>query len=174
MKKIILLAIVAVMGVGVANAQDWNKGDWFTGAQVDGLGLSHKFFDDDSETTFSIDVNAGYFISNRFAVDAALGFGLESWKYEGMDESESTNAFTFGVGVRYYPVGNLFARVGFEGQSIKDVDGLNSYVGVTVGYDLFVSEKVFFTPAIYYKKGLNSDLDESNNIGLSVGIGVRF
>lgn len=171
MKKIVLIAALAVAAVS-ASAQDWSKGDWFVGAKTTGLGLDHKFLDKNSATSFDLGVNGGYFLSNRFAVDAALGFASASAKVAGV--KESTNAFTYGIGVRYYPISNLFAHVMFEGMSVKDADNNPSYAGIEVGYDFFLSDKVFFEPAVYYKKGLVKKADESNAIGLALGFGVRF
>lgn len=168
MKKIILIAAMAVAAIG-ASAQDWNKGDWFVGAQTTGLGLNYGFLDKASQTDFNLSVNGGYVFANKFAADATLGF--DTWSVK---DGVSSSTFTYGIGVRYYPVGNWFARVGFDGAAIKDADENPMYAGLTLGYDWFVSEKVFFEPAIYYKKGLNDKIDETNNLGLQLGIGVRF
>lgn len=171
MKKIILIAALAVAAAS-ASAQNWNKGDWFTGAQVDGLSVNHTSYKGASETNFGLAANAGYFFTNRLALDLTAGFNHTNAKAG--DVKVKGTVGTFGAGLRVYPVGNLFARVGYDASFAKGTNPSN-YVGLTVGYDLFVSEKVFVTPAVYYKKGLkNNDTLASNNFGLQMGFGVRF
>ncbi|MDR2891368.1 MAG: hypothetical protein LBV18_07250 [Alistipes sp.] len=161
MKKLFLSAAAVLLVAVGANAQNFSKGDWFLGASVSNLQLDHAFVDGDSATSFELQAQGGYFVGNKFAVDLGVGAGIV----------EDISAFTFGVGVRYYPVGNFFARVGFDGAKIEDLD-LLSQLGVSLGYDLFVSDNVFFEPSVYYRKILNDG--GANSIGLSLGVGARF
>lgn len=144
-----------------ANAQDFNKNDWFLNARISGLELSHTFVDGASATTFDFGFGGGYFFADKFAIDAMLGVGI----------IEDLSVFTLGAGVRYYPVGNLFARVGYDGTKVEDLD-FASMLGLTIGYDWFLTEKVFFEPGVYYKKNLADG--GANQIGLSLGLGVKF
>ncbi|MDR2912121.1 MAG: type IX secretion system membrane protein PorP/SprF [Alistipes sp.] len=162
MKKAIFLTVAAVvLAVAGANAQSFNKNDWFLDANLSSLGLAHSFVDGESATAFDLNVGGGYFLSDKFAVEAAFGIGI----------IEDVNAFTFGAGVRYYPYENLFASVGYRGNKVESID-LESNLAVSVGYDLFLSEKVFFEPAVFYQRTLD-DIGV-NTIGLSLGVGVRF
>lgn len=177
MKKIIWISVWVVMSMG-ANAQEWNKGDWFLGAQSTGLKLQHRFYDGSSGTDFDVNAVGGWFFADKFSADAMLGFDYAKVTnvVPGFDDSKETNvnvnhAFNFGAGVRYYPVGNLFARVGYNGQ-LNRTGNLFSYLDVKVGYDLFLSERVFFEPAVYYEKELG--YSKENILGLSIGIGVKF
>ncbi len=168
MKKVILMAAVAVMAVVSANAQKrFTKGDWIVGAQSSGIDFKNRFNDGSSATDFDLSAVGGYFLLDKLAVDAMAG--IDYAKVKGAD---GTSAFNFGAGVRYYPVGNLFARVGYNGQSRTNVN-LISYVDAKVGYDFFFNDKVFFEPAVYYEKNINKGGGE-NILGLSVGIGVKF
>lgn len=99
-----------------------------------------------------------------------MGFNYSRTAKESTRFSKSSS-FTFGAGVRYYPVGDLFARIGYSGIVRKEAD-FSSALGVSVGYDLFLSDKVFFEPALSYSKNL-SKLG-NHNLGLSLGIGVKF
>lgn len=146
-----------------ANAQDFSKGDWMLNASVSELNLDFS----SSATSLNIGANAGYFISNKFAVEAQLGVD-----YTKLDNVDGATNFAFGAGVRYYPVSNLFARARYLGTKLEGVDDLSSSLGVAVGYDWFLSEKVFFEPALEYRRGLGDG--GGNNLGLSLGIGVKF
>lgn len=171
MKKIVLIAALAVAAVS-ASAQNWSKGDWFTGAQVDGLGVNHVSAKGYNETNFGLAANAGYFFTNRLAFDVTAGVNHTNTKVG--DVKVKGTVAEFGLGLRVYPVSNLFARVGYEVAAAKDSNPSNK-IGLTVGYDLFVSDKVFVTPAVYYKKGLkNNQYLASNDFGLQVGFGIRF
>lgn len=176
MKKMILMAAVAVMAAVSANAQNFNKGDWFVGAQSTSLGFMHGFKKDYSGTNFNLSALGGYFLSDKFAVDATAGFTHTAVKIgdknsAGYLNSNSSN-FVFGAGVRYYPIGNLFARVGYNGNGGSGSD-VTSYIDAKVGYDFFLNDKVYFEPAAYYEKNLNTGGGE-NILGLSLGLGVRF
>ncbi len=153
--------VVAVSG---ANAQDFSKGDWLLNANLSGLNMEHSFADGFSTTTFDINAGGAYFLSNKFAIDASLGLNMLKVK-----DVDAVNIFTIAAGVRYYPVGNLFVRAGYEG---LDAGEWASYAGVGVGYDLFLSEKVFFEPAVNFQKNLAKGGE--NVLGLSLGIGVKF
>lgn len=166
MKKIILVAALTVMGMG-ANAQEWSKGDWFLGAQSTSLNLQHRFTDGSSGTDFDVNAVGGWFFANKFSVDGMLGFD-----YAKVKNTNANHAFNFGAGIRYYPVGNLFARVGYNGQLNFKTGNLLSYLDAKVGYDIFLSEKVFFEPAVFYEKQLGDA--KENILGLSIGIGVKF
>ena len=156
-----------------ASAQNFEKGDWVLRADVSNLRLSHSFADQLSTTSFDAGVATGYFLADKLAVEAQLG--LDWSKIKGTDASSD---FTFGAGVRYYPVGNLFARVGYAGRKRDGSDltssgrDLSSFLMAAVGYDLFLSDKVFFEPAVVYSDNLGKN--EPQSLGLLLGLGVRF
>ncbi len=170
MKNLVKFLSVGVLMVVAlsANAQNFNKGDWFLNANVSDLNLtySHRPIDSLSVIHFNIGASAGYMISNKFAVDAE--FGLD---YSKVEDNVGRSSFVFGAGVRYYPVGNLFARIAYQGAVRKNED-LYSVLGVAVGYDWFFSEKMFFEPAVVYTKSLAKD--KTYSLGLSLGIGIKF
>jgi hypothetical protein len=80
--------------------------------------------------------------------------------------------------VRYYPASNLFARVGYYGSVPLFSGDERSYFDARIGYDIFLSKKVFFEPALYYQKNLNKSFytnrGTENVFGLSLGFAVRF
>lgn len=170
MKKLFLMAAVAAMTVMTsvsANAQNFEKGDRFLGAQNTGVVLEHRSYDGWSGTDFDVNAVGGWFFADKFSVDAMLGFD-----YAKVKNADANHAFNFGAGVRYYPVAGLFARLGYNGQLHFKTGNQFSYLDAKVGYDLFLSETVFFEPAVYYEKQLNRV--KENGFGLSLGLGVKF
>ena len=170
MKKLIFMTMAAVVVAVSANAQNFNKGDWFLGAQASGLDLGYSFVDKSNSFDLGLAAEAGYFISDKFAVDATLGLVYAKVK----DVDDATSTFTLGVGARYYFAGNFFGRVGYEGLNVSlgGESAWADYLGVSVGYDWFLSEKVFFEPAVYYQKNLAKGGE--NRLGVQLGIGVKF
>lgn len=164
MKKILTLFLALTAIAGASAQKNFDKGNWFLGAETASLGVNVLTLDGESMTLVNFSATGGYFVSNRFAVDAMAGV----LSYDGV------TLFGFGAGVRYYPVGNLFARLGYTGYGMNGAEFMSN-VGLRVGYDVFLSEKVFFEPAAYFDKNLGSGVNRGPNIfGLSLGFGVRF
>jgi outer membrane protein W len=166
MKKILLITLVALLGTATANAQI-AKGTTISLARVTGLDFTYTSLDDNSRTDFGLDGAVGYFVIDNLALVGQLGFAYT--KTKGFD---ANSGFLFGFGARYYFVKTAFAQVAYAGQKLKDVD-LANYVALNVGYDIFISDKVFLEPAVSYQKGF-SDVDKSSTFGLSFGIGIVF
>ena len=167
MKKLLFLTMAAVVvAVSGANAQNFNKGDWLLNGSFSGLDLNYGFMKDYSETNVEIQAAVGHFVVDKVAIDATLGLGI--WKAKDFD---ADTTFSFGLGVRYYPTDNLFARVGYNGMSVTDEE-YGAALGISVGYDWFLSRNVFFEPAVYYQKTLGEG--GGNALGLSLGVGVKF
>jgi hypothetical protein len=172
MKRILVcFALLTAAGAGAQGRFD--KGDWFLGAQSTGLGLESRFHDGGS-IGFNAGALGGWFFAERFAVDAVAG--ADYLKVRG---SEGGGTFDFGAGVRYYPAGNLFARLGYNGDVPLSSGGVRSYLDAKAGYDLFLGETVFFEPAVYFEKRIGRSLFNGsrwteNVLGVSLGIGVRF
>jgi hypothetical protein len=179
MKKMILtaaLAVVTVVTTAVgAHAQNFNRGDWFLGAQSTGLTLATQFepttsANPDKITNLDLGAMGGWFFAPRFAVDAMVSFSYRKpGRLDGVS-FRSVNNLNFGAGLRYYPVAGLFGRVGYTGATNTLDDALDSAIRVGVGYDLFVSQKVFFEPTVWYAK----HFEGGSNMGLSIGVGVKF
>jgi opacity protein-like surface antigen len=170
MKKGILLVMATVLVAMGANAQNFGKGDRFLGARSTGLGFSHAFGNNvPSDTNINLDGYGGWFLSDKFAVDALLGFNINK-----VSDLNSSASYNLGVGVRYYPVGNLFARVGYNALIRNNDDtGLISDATATVGYDLFLNDNIYFEPAVFYQKNIAND-GGKNTLGLSLGLGIKF
>jgi opacity protein-like surface antigen len=170
MKKLLLTTVALVAIIAGANAQNFKKGDWTLGANLSELNLSHTFSykSSYSTTSFRLATNVGYFVFDKFAVEASAGISYSRLRSEIKTNSSS---FTWGAGVRYYPIGNLFARV-YQDRWKSINDEWLSSLTVSVGYDLFISERLFFEPMLYWSKYLvhTTGMD----IGIALGIGFKF
>jgi hypothetical protein len=170
MKRAILMAVVAVMTAVGASAQNFNKGDWFVGAQSTGLTLQTRFNSDNTTTDFNLGAVGGRFLSDKFAVDGVLSFNINK-----VSDLESSSSYNLSVGVRYYPVWNLFARVGYNAL-IRNTDdtGLISDVNASMGYDMFLNDRIYFEPAVFYQRniannnGINPKVEAGRRVLISV------
>jgi hypothetical protein len=176
MTKILPLFILLSVAVN-SNAQNrFEKGDWMVGAQSSGLDFKSRFNGGVQAKELNFDAMGGWFFADRFALEVTAGF--DYLKARGM--STSDGAVTFGAGVRYYPVGNLFARFGYNGSVPTPSGDLRSYFGLKAGYDIFLARNVFLEPAVYFDKRVffernpGVDAGTENVLGLSLGLGVKF
>jgi hypothetical protein len=168
MKKVILMTVVALLGVTLVSAQT-EAGKKTLVAKSAGLDFGIQKFkgDDDSSIALNLGVEGSYFVIDNLAIKA--GFVIDSEKYG--DDSETDFGFT--VGGKYYFYKALYGGLSYEGYKpgYKGADFL-SYGKVEVGYDYYITDNVFFEPAIYFKQGFSKP--ESTQFGLSIGIGVNF
>ena len=160
MKKLLLMAAIAVFGFTAA-AQDsdeskgsalsqgsWvieaNTGSWATG------NTSFSLISADGSTLWSVGADAGYFISDNFAIKAGLGYS---------DADEIDGTFVYKVGAKYYVGGEFPLGVDFTGIS-SDGESAN-WVGAQAGYAWFVADNISIEPTLRYNLTLDEDKAES-------------
>lgn len=167
MKKIILAAI-AVMGFGFANAQEQTaKGKWLIEANTgfgNGVGsTSFGLWSQDGNTSWNIGAEGGYFVADNLAVKLGLGYG----------DNGDSNAFAYKVGAKYYVANKFPLEVSYNGMSIKDLDENPSYLGLQGGYAWFVGKNISVEPGIRYNVSLNDDYYKSA-FQFNVGFALHF
>lgn len=168
MKKVLLIAAVAVFGFSNVNAQEteapafgFEKGNIF----VEG-NLGYSSYKDNTEpvtteTNFNFSPKAGYFVTEDLAVGVELGIGSQKDKVElpGGDMEEKWTSFGAGVFARYYflDLGKRFKTfgevgVGFNGTKYDDgIDGTDDVkyngfgAGLSLGINYFVKENIAIT-----------------------------
>ncbi|WP_299228755.1 outer membrane beta-barrel protein [uncultured Psychroserpens sp.] len=107
MKKLLLIAAVAVFGLTTVNAQDENttggfaKGDVYATGTV---GYTNAKFGDIKTDNFTFSPAVGFFISEYIALEGTviLGFGESSIDLEGETFSVDNSTFGGGVGATYF------------------------------------------------------------------------
>ncbi|MDG5491417.1 hypothetical protein [Psychroserpens sp. SPM9] len=172
MKKLMLLAAVAVFGLTSVNAQDddsnalsegsivieANTGSWTTGSTA--ISLTSI----DGETQWSAGGEVGYFIKDNLAIKAGLGYS---------DLGEDFSVFSYKVGAKYYIGGEFPVGVDYTGSSIKDAEENPSYVGVEGGYAWFPASNVSIEPKLRYNVSMNDEFYESA-FQFLVGFAIHF
>lgn len=132
MKKIILAAI-AVMAFGFANAQTtgFSKGDVFISGAFK---IGSEKTGDSKSNNFVLIPSAGYFVSQNIALGGKLGFSSDKIN----DAKE--NSFTVGAFGRYYftPASqfSIFGQAGVDYTNSKDGDFKSNQIGANVGLGL--------------------------------------
>ena len=155
MKKLMLMAALAVFGLSNVNAQEVETTYGFDEGNVlleGGLGFSTtKDKNFDSKTNeFSISPKVGYFVTDDFAVGVQGSFTTSTKEVAGVDTGDVK---TFGAGVfaRYYflDLGKRFktyTELGLGYESGKDkiadtkADGFGA--GLNLGINYFVTENI--------------------------------
>jgi hypothetical protein len=173
MKKFLLITLAALLGIATANAQI-AKGTTILFATGSSLDLGYTSISDidgyniDLKTTnFGLTGNGAHFIIDNLAIVGGLGFNYSHYKWHG--DSGNNNSIAFLAGLKYYFVKTAYGSASYRGSKSKESD-FASAVHLEVGYDIFISDKVFLEPAVYYKKGFSDII--SSSFGVSFGIGV--
>lgn len=159
MKKALLIMVVALFAMATMNAQ---KGDFTLSTKITGFDLA---FGEDDQMKFNLAVAGSHFLTDKVAVEAILGFAYEDNGYD------DASAITFGFGAKYYFWETLFGGLAYQGTKYSEID-LVSHLHLSVGYDIFISEKVFVTPGLYYAIGVSDTA--ANVFGLSLSFGMKF
>ena len=188
MKKIVMMAVMAVAALS-ANAQVWVGGEvGFTSSHVNGLG---------TEKNFTIKPEIGYSLNDKFDVAMEIGYAFSSDKLHKKLGGQKFNANTFEVSpyVRYkfVKVGNFFAFVdgGLEYATThyntlpKNENQFGVYVTPGIAYS--VSDKVTLVShlgeGLYYnhqwmkdgeKNGYIYEGYHANNVGFRLFNGITF
>ncbi|WP_452222913.1 hypothetical protein [Lacinutrix chionoecetis] len=174
MKTFKLFLLIAFISTNV-NAQ-LDKGNWLVGGSGE-YSSQNSTFDDGSDTKIdriTIKPNIGYFIKEKFALGATLGY---------TNQSIFT---TYGVGLfsRYYflkpeKTFNLFAQVHFDiVHVVSDIEGgarnnTSNFYGVRVGQVVFFNSTVGLEFAVEYERG-NLPTGVSNNIKAVIGFQIHL
>jgi hypothetical protein len=125
-----------------------------------------------STTSLELSAGGGYFVLDRLAVSGEIAIGVA--KATNVDAATS---FGLGLGARYYLFKGLFAGVAAGGSKVSGYDDIQGFFGGELGYDIFVTDHVFFEPALHVSKDFILDgfeMADGITFGLSFGIGIKF
>jgi uncharacterized protein YxeA len=195
MKKVILMILAAILGVITANAQftkgtktfsiktngfdigvnsqnDNSKYYSYTGFDLNNNGYAYAStrYEGNSENTnthFNLSITGSSFVSDNLAIEIGLGYSDQRIYWA------SYNSIDYSIGAKYYFWKNVFGGLSFQGNSAFDW-GTLVYSDISFGATFYVTDKVFFEPAVHFKKNLNNDYEYGDKIGLSIGIGRKF
>ncbi len=177
MKKVLLIAAIAVFGFTSVQAQEavqTAKGKWLVEANT-GFGESHsgdtsiRFSSQDGFSQYNIGLEGGYFIMDNLALKAGLGYGGVS-----IDNVDTDDVFSWKFGGKYYIMGNIPVGLDLNGSSVGDASPM--WVGLQAGYAWFLGDMVSIEPGLRYGLGMNEDSGDGdfNVFSLRIGFALHF
>lgn len=187
MKKLVTLAIFAIGGFGILNAQEISKpqttaqvgsdpiqkGNWIVGGSVGSVGYSFE------GETFNVNLmpQAGYFISDGVAIGLTAGGGLQTVK-------DGDNIWNYKVApfVRYYfpegasSSGRFFGQgdVGISGASAGSHSDTSFAFGINGGYAHFITPSVALEAMVGYNYSKSDVADAKAQTGLGLSVGFQI
>ncbi len=195
MKKIITVSILALLGIGLVQAQ-FNTDSKMVGASssMDFGFFSQKDGGSDVKTKtigFDLDPRFGYFIDNRFAAGVDMAINMNRTKVGDYDPT-SSNSYTLGCFSRYYaqsvgsvvPFGEVNAGLGrsvskstdFMGETVKYKHNI-FYAGAGGGAAFFLADNFALEGMLMYQyeRQKNPDTDGKHSThGLLLKFGFTF
>ncbi|MDD3004497.1 outer membrane beta-barrel protein [Flavobacterium sp.] len=160
MKKMIL-TVAAVFALGLAQAQDSDKGQGFAKGSLylsGTVNISNESTGDFKTDSFTIAPGMGYFLTDNLAIEGALGYtsGNNFEEYLGNVYEVENSGVGINAGVKYFwtPANKFSLSLGgnLSYASIKtEVTGLGDYtskvfgINVPVGLHYFVSDSFAIT-----------------------------
>jgi len=131
------------------------------------LGTTGFYFaSQDGESEYNIGVDGGYFIMDKLALKAGLGYGGDSFT--------DSNILSYRLGAKYYAMGMIPLTLDLTGASIKDANENPMWLGVGAGYAWFLGENVSIEPGIRYNHSLNENFTDKGVFQLNVGFALHF
>ncbi|WP_426790197.1 hypothetical protein [Sphingobacterium sp. WOUb80] len=182
MKRIFLMALTC-LGMQALFAQETpsavSKGKWMVETNLSPLtGLStsgFSFYSNNGARVWSVGGEAGYFVQDRLAIKAGLGFSGQKYTFDidGQNiELNATHSFIYKGGLKYYIINQLPVQVDLGG---INSGGENAFIfGGQLGYALFVKENIAIEPAVRYDHGLNDNADGINAFSARIGFSLHF
>lgn len=176
MKKLLLLAAILVSTLSM-NAQDGiEKGTILVEANTGNAMIgstNFSFSSTDGLTQYSLGLDGGYFVMENLAIKAGLG-------YQGFDPDggDSTNAFSYRLGAKYYLANQFPVTVdltGASGDGAENSLGENPlWLGLGGGYAWFITDSISIEPGLRYNVSLNEDYAEEGIFQFNVGFALYF
>lgn len=170
MKKLVLLVALVACSLG-ANAQIWVGGELGLGFS-NATGDAKTVFNDNTETTFTIQPEVGYSLNEKW--DVAVGLGFTSWTNLGGIKDASATEFDIKPYARYTFLNSgkigLFVDGGvdFGIKSPKEGDSKTAlWIGFRPGIKFAASNKITLVAHVG-GLGYESVQDDHNKFGLSL------
>ena len=159
MKKILLTALLALIGMSSAFAQ-FEKGKWYLGATTNAAGLSYN---KNEKFGLNFGVNGGYMFEEAwmFIVNTGLDY-----RYDDMQTLYAGGKFRYLI-----KQNGLFLQAGATyryNQNFEDVQ-----ITPEVGYCFFLNRHLPIEPSLYYDISLTKFADRSK-VGVQVGLAWYF
>lgn len=176
-----VLTVLCAVALGTTAMAQTDQGGWMFGAGSN-LGFTSSKDDndqEDSQSDFSLDARAGYFVIDNLAIGLDLGFTSSS-----LGDAKSSG-FQAGPYVRYYLPMKIFGELGYQIGSEKttidipligsqDVTYGTGALGIGVGYAAFLNDNISIEPMVRYRM-TSIKPDEGDSVsGSGFGVLVNF
>jgi hypothetical protein len=152
--------------------QAFQRGDLMLFARSSGLDIDITSANGYRTTSFELSAGGGYFVIDHLAVTGEIAIGVAK-----APNVDAVTSFGLGLGARYYIMKGLFAGVAAGGSKVSGYDDIQGFFGAEAGYDFFLTDHVFFEPAVKVSKNFILDgfeMADGISFGISLGIGVKF
>ena len=175
MKKVLFIAVLAILGLGKVNAQEAAFGvtggfhNFTISLSEDNASASESY------AGFFIGVFTDFIISDKFSIQPELQYAAVTVENETLDE------LIIPIAVKYYVAEKFYLQAGpqFDYIMEEDAEGINKFgVGFLIGAGFDFTDKLFATTR--YSFGLTNRV-EGTSSGLSsrfntfqIGLGYRF
>ena len=182
MKKLLLSAAIAVLGLTSVNAQtekgkiliEANTGNAvsFLGQGAGGIASTGLYFTSTEDfSSFNLGLDGGYFIMDDLAIKAGLGFGSIK-----VGDADGISTFSYRLGAKYYVNSMIPVTLDLTGASGEDAFGDETplWLGLGAGYAWFIGEKVSIEPGLRYNLSLNEDFTDQGILQFNVGFALYF
>jgi opacity protein-like surface antigen len=174
MKKVLFIAVIAMLGLGKVSAQEITYGATVgfhnLGVNVKGFGES----DSDSASGYYVGFFAEFKILEKFSVQPEIHFASV------IEDSESTNELIIPIMAKYYVSEKFNIQAGPQLDFLlEDTEGINKFgLGLALGAGYDVTEKIFV--ATRYSFGVSNRISDAPS-GISskfntfqIGVGYKF
>lgn len=184
MKKLLLSAAIAVLGLSQVNAQETaseggqtSKGKWlieantgFSGGGGEASFLQHTantgfgLLSVDGTTIWSIGSEGGYFVMDDLAIKAGLGY----------TDYDGASIFSYKLGAKYYIISKIPVQVDVNGASSDEFNENPLWLGLQGGYAIFLGKNVSIEPGLRYSVSLNEDFTDEGIFQARIGFALHF
>lgn len=176
MKKILCL-LTFLLSMSAISQDATSKGKYFFEAGTSSFGentIKHgnstafNVFSSDGTTVFSLGFEGGSFIVDNTAIKFGLGY----------TDLDFSTFLTYKFGFKHYAGGNVPIQVDITG-SVPENQGLVDtpdplWLGLQLGYAVFLSDDIAFEPTFRYNASLNKDYTEDGIVELRFNFVVFF
>lgn len=114
----------------------------------------------DSNTSWNIGGEVGYFVADNFAIKAGLGVGDTGL-------AGSKTLFSYKLGGKYYFDGRFPVQLDLSSATNGNYSPM--FLGLQGGYSWFIGDIASIEPGIRYNFGMNNDADNLDSFQFNIG-----
>lgn len=183
MKKLIFSCITLILFSSFIQANEipkaLKKGKWMIETNLSpysSIGTTGFLFNKTENTqVWAIGGETGYFISDRLALKAGIGYSKNTLdvNIEDNDFSIDNKSFSYKIGAKYYIINAIPVQIDFGG--IKANQNKQNFVlGGQIGYALFINHNIIIEPQIRYSISPDNNVQNDKTLSARIGFSLHF